>query len=394
MKKLISILGSTGSVGLTTLSIIDKTKNEFYPYIFSANKNFNLICKQIKKYKPKIFVINDKNTFLKILSKYKYKKIKILNNFDSLKIKTISDITISAIPGIAGLKPTIKMTGLSSKILLANKESIICGWDLILKKSKKNKTKLIPIDSEHFSILKLLENQKRNQIKKIYLTASGGPFLNFTPQQLKKIKPNQALRHPKWKMGKKITIDSATLMNKIFELIEAQKLFNISNNLMDIIIHPNSLVHAIIELKNGLKKLVYHETSMIIPLANAIFDGVVDIKRFYKKKVSFKFENLIFKKVDKNIFPAINLISKMNQFPSAPIIINAANEVLVDQFLNKKIAFLDINKIIMAIIKDSNYKKYAVKNPSNIKQIYQIDFWARSITINKINKKQCLKNLH
>lgn len=386
MKKLISILGSTGSVGLTTLSIIDKTKNEFYPYIFSANKNFNLICKQIKKYKPKIFVINDKNTFLKILSKYKYKKIKILNNFDSLKIKTISDITISAIPGIAGLKPTIKMTGLSSKILLANKESIICGWDLILKKSKKNKTKLIPIDSEHFSILKLLENQKRNQIKKIYLTASGGPFLNFTSQQLKKIKPNQALRHPKWKMGKKITIDSATLMNKIFELIEAQKLFNISNNLMDIIIHPNSLVHAIIELKNGLKKLVYHETSMIIPLANAIFDGEVDIKRFYKKKVSFKFENLIFKKVDKNIFPAINLISKMNQFPSAPIIINAANEVLVDQFLNKKIAFLDINKIIMAIIKDSNYKKYAVKNPSNIKQIYQIDFWARSITINKINK--------
>ena len=386
MKKLISILGSTGSVGLTTLSIIDKTKNEFYPYIFSANKNFNLICKQIKKYKPKIFVINDKNTFLKILSKYKYKKIKILNNFDSLKIKTISDITISAIPGIAGLKPTIKMTGLSSKILLANKESIICGWDLILKKSKKNKTKLIPIDSEHFSILKLLENQKRNQIKKIYLTASGGPFLNFTSQQLKKIKPNQALRHPKWKMGKKITIDSATLMNKIFELIEAQKLFNISNNLMDIIIHPNSLVHAIIELKNGLKKLVYHETSMIIPLANAIFDGEVDIKRFYKKKVSFKFENLIFKKVDKNIFPAINLIPKMNQFPSAPIIINAANEVLVDQFLNEKIAFLDINKIIMAIIKDSNYKKYAVKNPSNIKQIYQIDFWARSITINKINK--------
>ena len=387
MKKLISILGSTGSVGLTTLSIIDKTKNEFYPYIFSANKNFNLICKQIKKYKPKIFVINDKNTFLKILSKYKYKKIKILNNFDSLKIKTISDITISAIPGIAGLKPTIKMTGLSSKILLANKESIICGWDLILKKSKKNKTKLIPIDSEHFSILKLLENQKRNQIKKIYLTASGGPFLNFTSQQLKKIKPNQALRHPKWKMGKKITIDSATLMNKIFELIEAQKLFNISNNLMDIIIHPNSLVHAIIELKNGLKKLVYHETSMIIPLANAIFDGVVDIKRFYKKKVSFKFENLIFKKVDKNIFPAINLISKMNQFPSAPIIINAANEVLVDRFLNKKIAFLDINKIIMAIIKDSNYKKYAVKKPSNIKQIYQIDFWARGITIKKINKK-------
>ena len=386
MKKLISILGSTGSVGLTTLSIIDKTKNEFYPYIFSANKNFNLICKQIKKYKPKIFIINDKNTFLKILSKYKYKKIKILNNFDSLKIKTISDITISAIPGIAGLKPTIKMTGLSSKILLANKESIICGWDLILKKSKKNKTKLIPIDSEHFSILKLLENQKRNQIKKIYLTASGGPFLNFTSQQLKKIKPNQALRHPKWKMGKKITIDSATLMNKIFELIEAQKLFNISNNLMDIIIHPNSLVHAIIELKNGLKKLVYHETSMIIPLANAIFDGEVDIKRFYKKKVSFKFENLIFKKVDKNIFPAINLIPKMNQFPSAPIIINAANEVLVDQFLNEKIAFLDINKIIMAIIKDSNYKKYAVKNPSNIKQIYQIDFWARSITINKINK--------
>ena len=172
----------------------------------------------------------------------------------------------------------------SKKLLIANKESIICGWNLIEKLSKRYKTKIIPVDSEHFSILKLLENHKIKEIKKIYLTASGGPFLNYLPNQLKKIKPNEALRHPKWKMGKKISIDSSTLMNKILELIEAQKLFNLKIKSLDILIHPDSLVHAIVVLKNGLTKFIYHDTSMIIPLANAIFDGSLNIEKFYKTK--------------------------------------------------------------------------------------------------------------
>ena len=388
MKKKISILGSTGSVGLSTLSIIDKNIKSFQPYIFSANKNSKLIVRQIKRYKPKFFIINDKIVFNKILQKFKNQKIKILNNIEDLEKNVKSDITISAIPGIAGLNPTIKMAAVSKKILIENKESIICGWELIKKKIIKHKTILIPVDSEHYSILKLIENKKLSEIKKIYLTASGGPFLNYNLNQLKRIKPSQALKHPKWKMGKKITIDSATLMNKIFECVEAQKLFNLPSDKVDIVIHPNSLVHAILELKNGLKQFIYHETSMKIPLANAIYDGKFNISDLYKTKNKLRFEDLVFKKVNEKSFPSIKLKNKLNQYPSAPIIVNASNEILVDHFLRKKIAFLDINRIIMIILKDKNYKKYAIKKPKSINQIYLIDKWSRMTTMKILRRKK------
>ncbi len=381
MKKTISILGSTGSIGLNSLKIIDKKKNNFKINLLSANKNFKLIGKQIKKYRPNIFIINDKEIYKKMLKKFKNSKIKILNNFNLNTILKKSDITISAIPGIAGLEPTINMLKKSKKLLIANKESIICGWDLIKRAASKNKTEIIPIDSEHFSILNLIKSHNFKEIKKIYITASGGPFLNYTQNQLKKIKPSDAIKHPKWKMGKKISVDSATLMNKIFEIIEAQKLFNIPNSRLDILIHPDSLVHAIIEFKNGLVKFMYHETSMIIPLANALFEGNIDIENFYKYKKN-KFINKIvqdlkFSKVSKHIFPLIKLKNRVQEYPSTPIIINAANEILVDHFLNKKLQFLRINKIIMSVLNDRNYKKYAIRKPKNINQIIKIDEWAR-----------------
>ena len=188
-------------------------------------------------------------------------------------------------------------------------------------------------------------------------------------------------------MGKKITIDSSTLMNKILELIEAQKLFNIPNSKLDILIHPNSLVHAIVELKNGLIKFIYHETSMIIPLANAIFDGNLNIEDFYKTKIKNKkkiIENLTFQKVNQKLFPIIKLKDRINEHPSTSIIINAVNEVLVDQFLQKKLPFLSISKIIMSIMNDRNYTKYAIRRPKNIEQINEIDYWARNKTLNNI----------
>ena len=385
MRKSISILGSTGSIVLNTLKIIDRKKKHFRPYIFSANKNYKLICGQIVKFKPVYFIINDKKIFLKVSKKFKKKKVKILNNYDKINFKFNSNLTVSAIPGIAGLEPILNFLKFSDKILLANKEAIICGWDLIRKKAKRYKTKIVPIDSEHFSILKLLDHHKKEEIKKIYITASGGPFLNFNINKIKKVTPDQALKHPKWKMGKKITIDSSTLMNKVFEVLEAQKIFNLSSELIDILIHPNSLVHAILELKNGLKKLIYHETSMIVPLANAIFDGNLNIDSFYKDR-KIGNETLVFKKVNKRIFPSINLLKVMNHYPSASIIINACNEVLVEQFLNKKIRFLDINKIIQSVLRDGNFKRNAVIKPINIKQIYQIDYWSRKVTLKKIEK--------
>ena len=386
MKKKISILGSTGSIGVTTLNILNKKKNLFKINLLSADKNLNLICKQIKIYKPNFFIINNFKVFQKVKTKIKKTKTRIFlsNNF-RYKSLTKSDITLSAIPGLDGLAPTIEMIKKSNKLLIANKESIICGWNIIKKVSKKYNTKIIPIDSEHFSIMQLLSDYKLCNVKKIYLTASGGPFLDRSVSSLKKIKPHEALRHPKWKMGKKITVNSSTLMNKILELIEAQKLFNIPNNKLDIIIHPESLVHAIVELKNGLNKFIYHETSMTIPIANAIFNNKVDIKDFVKSKTKKKINNLSFRNVDSRIFPMIKLKNVVNKHYSTPIIINAANELLVDQFLRKKIPFLSMYKLVLIVLKDRNYKKYAIKKPKNIDQIFKISEWTKKILMNKLN---------
>ena len=388
MRKNIAILGSTGSIGLTALSVFEKKNKDFKLQLLSANKNFHLICKQIQKYSPNYFLITDLSTYEKIKKKFSKKKVKIIKDFNSIYLKKKVDITISAIPGIEGLEPTLLMTRFSKKILIANKESVICGWNLLNKVAKFNKTKIIPIDSEHFSISKLIENHKISEINKIYITASGGPFLNYNLNRFKKIKPKDALKHPKWKMGKKITIDSSTLMNKILELIEAQKLFNIPEQKLEIIIHPESLVHAIVEFKNGLTKFLYHQTSMKIPIANALFDSQINIKDFIniklRKNFKNKIDNLTFQTVNPKIFPIIKLKKRLNEHPSTPIIINAANEILVDQFLQKNIPFLKIYKTIMTILSDRNYRKYAIRKPKNINQILTINNWAKRTTLNKI----------
>ena len=386
MKK-ISILGATGSIGSTTLSIISK-KKVFNLILLSANKNYRKIINQIKLHKPKYYVINDISTFKKIKLKFKNKKIKILNNFEEVPKNIKFDITISAIPGINGLKPTTLMIKQSKKILIANKESVICGWNLIKNIAEKNKTKIIPIDSEHFSLMQLIQNYKEKDIDKIYLTASGGPFLNFNIKKFKTITPKQAFKHPKWKMGKKISIDSSTMMNKILEVIEAQKIFNLPLDKIDILIHPESLVHAILKLKNGLIKLLYHETSMIIPISNAIFENNLNINEVHKVSRKSIIRNLTFSVPDKNRFSILKIKDKITEYPSTPIIINSANEILVRSFLKNKTSFLSISRIILKIMKDRNYKKYAIKTPSNINQIKTIDNWARKKTLSLINKNE------
>ena len=382
MKKLISILGSTGSIGQTTLKIVDKKKNYFRPYFFSANKNLKRISKQIIKYKPHYFLINDKKVFKKVKKKYRKINTKIINTISISNIKKKSDITVAAIPGIEGLSPTLLMIKKTKKMLIANKESVICGWTLINKQSVKYKTKLIPVDSEHFSIFQLIQKTNLDDIEKVYLTASGGPFLGFKKNELKKIEPKHALKHPKWNMGKKVTIDSSTLMNKILEYIEAQKLFNIPKEKLDILIHPESLVHAVIKFKNGLTKFIYHDTSMIVPISNAIFEKNLQIKEFIKTKNSF--QNLTFKEPDIKNFPIIKIINKVNEYPSTSIIVNAANEVLVEHFLRKKVPFLGIPVIIQKILGDRNYRKYAIRIPVDLKVINKINSWAKIKTIETI----------
>ena len=284
MKKKVAILGSTGSIGKNTLEIINLNRKNFTILLLSANSNYVTIKHQIKKYKPKYYVVNSYKVYQKILKDKNLKKTKVINNFNQIPKNIKFHITISAIVGIAGLEPTIQFAKKSKKILMANKESIICGWHIINSISEKYKTQIIPIDSEHFSINQLTKNYNDNDIKKILITASGGPFLRKPLKNFKNIKPKDASKHPNWKMGKKISIDSSNLMNKVLELIEAFRLFKFNPKKYEIVIHPQSLVHAIVIFKNGQSKLLYHETNMKIPIANAIYDNKINIDNFINTK--------------------------------------------------------------------------------------------------------------
>ena len=388
--KSIALLGSTGSIGQTTVDIIKKTK-QFKVLVLVANSNYSKIINQIKTLNPKVVVINDLDTFCKIKKNYNFKKTIILNNIKNIdKFITKVDICISAIPGIAGLTPTLSFIKISKKILLANKESIICGWNLIKKTAIKYKTHLVPIDSEHFSISELTKNYTNRDIKKIYITASGGPFLNLKKDKFKNIKPADAIKHPKWKMGKKISVDSATLMNKVLELTEAIRLFPFDSHKYEILIHPQSLVHAIVKLKNGTTFFLYHLPDMKIPIFNALFESKFDYFKYFKNKNLDNFSNLNleFFPVDKKKFSTITLISEMKKSDSAPIIINAINEIFVDEFLKNNIGFNDILAYLNLVLKDKNYIKSLNMPSSSIKNIYKIDAWARSLAYKTIKKNK------
>ena len=312
-----------------------------------------------------------------------------MNNTNNINkyIKKI-DTTVSAIPGIAGLEPTLYFIKISQKVLLANKESIVCGWNLIKKNALKYKTKLVPIDSEHFSISELSKKHTNNEIDKIYITASGGPFLKLHKNKFKYIKPKDAIKHPKWKMGKKISVDSATLMNKVLELTEALKLFPFDANKYEIIIHPQSLIHAIVKFKNGTTYFLYHLPDMKIPISNALFDGKFNYVKYFKnkKKNNFSDQTLEFFPVDKNKFPTLRLIPKMNTSESSPIIINAANEIFVDEFLKNNIRFNDISDYLNLVLRHKNYIKTSKMSSNSIKNIYKIDSLGREFA-RKIIKK-------
>ena len=390
IKKKIAILGSTGSIGRSSLEVLKNNTKKFRIILLSANSNYSLIRKQIKRYKPKYFVVNDGIVFRKILKKYnKKEKTTICNKFSDIPSKIKFDITISAIVGIAGLEPTINFIKKSKKVLLANKESIICGWHILKQVCKKNKTKIIPIDSEHFSIHQLTKNCKDSDIKKIYITASGGPFLRKPLNQFKNIKAKEATKHPNWEMGKKISIDSSNLINKVFELIEAYKFFPFDKKKYEILIHPKSLVHAIVLFKNGQTKFLYHEADMKIPIANAIHDNEINIKTLIKKESNFlkNLEHLKFEKVDKKRFPIVTLLGEKTYDNSGSIILNASNEILVESFIRNKISFNAIYQCLKQLFKDRDFNKYAIKKTPNVKEIYKIDKWARKKTIELINNK-------
>jgi 1-deoxy-D-xylulose-5-phosphate reductoisomerase len=374
MKKKISILGSTGSIGKNTLKIIKKDIKNFEINLLTTNKNINIIFKQAKEFKVKNLIITDLISFEKARIKFKKSKINIYNNFNDLNkiFLTKNDIIMSSITGISGLLPTLKSIKYTKKILIANKESIICGWNLIMKELNKHKTKFIPVDSEHFSIWFLLNNYNKNDIEKIFITASGGPFLNLSKKKFSKITLKEALRHPNWSMGKKITIDSATLMNKVFEVIEAKNIFNLSYNKISILTHPHSYLHAIIKFKNGLIKLLMHDPDMKIPIFNSIYDS--GINSFQSHPLNLKIlNNLNLNHADIKKFESIKLLNKLPNHSSLfETILVTINDYLVHKFLNKKINFQDLNNLIYKISNLKEFIKYKRIKPQSVENIYRL----------------------
>ena len=273
MKKKIAILGSTGSIGKTLIEIIKKNKKDYEVVLLTANKSYQTLLAQAKKLNVKNLIITNKKSYKLLINKTKNTKINVYNNYENFSkfFKKKIYYTMNSISGIDGLEPTIKIIKYSKKIAIANKESIICGWDLINLQLKKNKTQFIPVDSEHFSLWYGLQNFNTSSIEKIFITASGGPFYKTNLKDLKKIKVSQALNHPNWKMGKKISTDSATLINKVYEVIEAKNIFNIDYSKIEILIHPKSYVHAILKFNNGLTKIIVHDTDMKFPIFNTLF---------------------------------------------------------------------------------------------------------------------------
>jgi 1-deoxy-D-xylulose-5-phosphate reductoisomerase len=241
MKKKIAILGSTGSIGKSLIKILHKDKDKFKIILLTCNTNYKELLKQVKIFGVKNIIIRDYKIFLYVKKILKNDKINIYNKFDHFDkiFNKKLDYTMSAISGFDGLKPTLDIIKYTKIIALANKESIICGWSLISKNMKKYKTEFIPVDSEHFSIWSLMNSSKSANIEKVYITASGGPFKDLPIKSFKSITPKQALKHPNWSMGRKISIDSATMMNKVFEIIEAKKIFNFEYSQLDILIHSN-----------------------------------------------------------------------------------------------------------------------------------------------------------
>ena len=375
MKKKIIILGSTGSIGQNTLKIIKANKNDFAIQLLSTNKNIKKIFNQAKEFNVKNIIISNFKKYLEAKKKFKKKGVRIYNSFDDIdKImnKTKVYYSMVAISGLDGLKPTLKLTKFSKNLAVVNKESLICGWGLIKKNLKKYKTNFIPIDSEHFSIFSLLNNNNINKVEKIYITASGGPFINFPKNNFDKIKPKDALKHPNWKMGKKITIDSATLMNKVFEVIEAKNIFNLDYNKISILTHPKSYIHAIIKFNNGLTKFLAHDPDMKIPIYNSIY--LSNIKNIKTHPLNLKvLNNLELKNVDTKKFPLIKLLNKLPHHSSLfETVLITINDYLVFKFLDNKINFPKLMDLIHRISNFKEFQKFKKIKPKSVDDIYQL----------------------
>ena len=379
MKKKIAILGSTGSIGKTLFNILLKEKKNFEIVLLVANKSHKVLMKQAKAFNVKNIIITNKKNY-EILKKETIKtNIQVFNDFTQMNkiLKKKIDYVLSSISGIQGLEPTTKIIKFTKKIAIANKESIICGWNLIQAELKKHKTEFIPVDSEHFSIWYGLKNFKTINLEKVFLTASGGPFYKTTLNNFEKIKVSDALNHPNWKMGKKISIDSATMINKVYEVIEAKKVFNIGYQKIKILIHPKSYIHAILKFNNGLTNIIVHDTTMKVPIFNTLF--LNSNRKLKTNKINTKIlNNLDLNNVNVTRYPMVKLLNFLPDNHSLfETVIVAANDKLVELFLSNKIKFTDIQKKLFKTIKQKEFQKFKKILPLNISDITNLNNYVR-----------------
>jgi len=385
LKKTISILGSTGSIGSNTIDVINSNKNKFSVLSLTSKNNVNLLSKQSFLLNPKFVAIQNKEKYKDLKNNLFGKKIKILAGDEGIIECTNNkvDIVVAAIVGIAGLKPTLSSIKNCSKLCLANKECLVSAGSFFMEKIAKSKCKLLPLDSEHNAIFQLCDFNKSNNVESITLTASGGPFRNYNLQKLKKATLKKALKHPNWRMGNKITIDSATLMNKAFEIIEAYYLFNLKLNQINIIIHPESIIHSMVNFADGSTTALLSNHDMRIPIFYAL--NWPSREYYNVKKIDFlKIKKLTFEKTNINLLDSIKLsYYVLKNGGSYPLIFNAANEIAVSFFLENKIKFMDIIKIVKKILSMS--KNYKI---NNINDIYIVDERIRILTKEYINKNR------
>ena len=383
MKKKIAILGSTGSIGTQTLEVINNNLDRFSIELLSAHSNIDLLIKQTIKFKPKTIIIGNKNHYKKLKMTFKSQKINILYGEDALNNfyeYCNVDLVVISLVGKLGLIPTINAIKNKVDIAFANKETLVIAGSIINKLLIKHSVNLYPIDSEHSAIFQCLIGESEKSIEKIILTASGGPFRGKTLKELKNVTKADALNHPKWKMGNKITIDSSTLMNKGLELIEAKWLFNIDINKIEVVLHPESIIHSMVQFIDGSIKAQLGEPNMKIPIQYALSYP----KRIKNNFPRYKFDinkSLNFEKPCLKTFNNLKLAFDAAQNGgNAPCILNASNEIVVESFLKEKIKFLDMTNIIEESLNKISY----IANP-NLEELIETDYITRNFTKKIIN---------
>jgi len=391
MKKVL-ILGSTGSIGLSTLDVLARNPDQFELWGITANSNSAQLLEQIRQYQPEYAVINDEVAALDISKKVKAEGIdtKVLTgaeNLQELAGHDEVDIVMAAIVGAAGLLPTLKAVEAGKRVLLANKEALVCAGPLFMQAVSRSNALLMPVDSEHNAIFQCLPDGQYNsaQIEKILLTASGGPFRGKSFQELTGVTPEQACAHPNWNMGQKISVDSATMMNKGLELIEACWLFGVSSDQIDIVLHPQSVVHSMVQYRDGSVIAQMGNPDMRTPIAHALSwpertSSGVDILDFARLKLDFE-------GIDYSSYPCLALaLDAAKSMGAMPVVLNAANEIAVDAFLLRQISFLEIAKIVEKTLNSTNFSE-----PVSIDEVIALDSEARVIAQSLIDTNQQTK---